>query len=166
MYNDPWIQNKQIKSNQLYHSHIHNTNIWQQTWSNIEQSIEQKLKQEMEKVYLKQQQKITNMTKTQNKDITITNKNYTRVENQANIQFTHEEIQILNKGLKYNLHYKNKNWIETLALEAETAISNLEITKQNYYRHVVAKKIKDIYRENKNRNKKNNNEYKEQISKE
>jgi hypothetical protein len=101
------------------------------------------------------------MTKTQNTDKTNKNKNSTRVENQTNIQIIHEEIQILNKGLKYNLHYKNKNWIETLALEAETAISNLEITEQNYYRHAVAKKIKDIHRENKNRNRKNNNEYKE-----
>jgi hypothetical protein len=30
---------------------------------------------------------------------------------------------VLSKGLKYNLHHKHKKWIETLALEAETAIS-------------------------------------------
>jgi hypothetical protein len=76
---------------------------------------------------------------TQNTDIINKNKNYTRVKNKTNIQFTHEEIQILNKGLKYNLHYKSKNWIETLALEAQTAISDLEITEQNYYRHAVAR---------------------------
>jgi hypothetical protein len=39
--------------------------------------------------------------------------------------------------LKYNLHHKNKKWIETLALLAETATSNLKIAEQNYYRHVV-----------------------------
>jgi hypothetical protein len=38
------------------------------------------------------------------------------------------ERTLLNKGLKYNLYSKNKNWIETLVLEAETAINNLEIT--------------------------------------
>jgi hypothetical protein len=32
-----------------------------------------------------------------------------------------------------------------LALEAETAIIKLDITEQNYYRHVVAKQIKDIH---------------------
>jgi hypothetical protein len=36
------------------------------------------------------------------------------------------------------LHHKNKEWIETLALEAETAINNLDITEQNYYRQAVA----------------------------
>jgi hypothetical protein len=55
--------------------------------------------------------------------------------------------------LKYNLHHKNKKWIETLSLEAETAISNLDITKQNFYRHVVARNIKDIIRKDKVRNK-------------
>jgi hypothetical protein len=99
------------------------------------------------------------MTKTQTTDITNKNKTYTRVEHQTNIQFTHGENQILNKGLKYNLHYRNKNWIETLALKAETTINKLEIIEQNYYRHVVAKKIKSIYRNNKNINRKNNEEW-------
>jgi hypothetical protein len=58
------------------------------------------------------------------------------------------------------LHYKNKNWIETLALEAETAITNLDINEQNYYRHAVAKKIKDISKNNKTNNKKTKEEWK------
>jgi hypothetical protein len=74
------------------------------------------------------------MTKTQITDTEKSNTNYTRVENHANIKFTHNEIQLLNKGLKYNLHHKNKKkWIETLALEAEIVISNLDIAEQNYY---------------------------------
>jgi hypothetical protein len=44
------------------------------------------------------------------------------------------------------MHHKNKKWIETLALEAETAISNFNITEQNYCRYTVARKIKDIKR--------------------
>lgn len=64
---------------------------------------------------------------------------YSRVENHTNIQFTCEEIQLLSKGLKYSLHHKHKKWIETLALEAETAISQLDVMEQNYYRHSVAK---------------------------
>jgi hypothetical protein len=34
--------------------------------------------------------------------------------------------------------------IETLALEDETAISNPDIREQNYYRHAVARNMKDI----------------------
>jgi hypothetical protein len=90
-----------------------------------------------------QQQKIRNMGKIH---IAQTNNdaNYTRVKNLTNTQFTQDEIQLLNKGLKYNLHYKNKKWIEILALEAETAITKLDITEQNYYRHIVAKQIINI----------------------
>jgi hypothetical protein len=41
-------------------------------------------------------------------------------------------MQLLSKGLKYNLHQKHKKWIETLALEAEAALSHLDIIEQNY----------------------------------
>jgi hypothetical protein len=51
--------------------------------------------------------------------------------------------------------------IETLALEAETAITILDINKQNYYRHAVAKKIKDISKNNKINNKKSKEEWKQ-----
>jgi hypothetical protein len=33
--------------------------------------------------------------------------------------------------MKYNLHQKPKNWIETLAIEAETVISQLDFPMQN-----------------------------------
>jgi hypothetical protein len=57
----------------------------------------------MKKVHIKQQ-KIANMISTQTTIIT-----------NNNTQFTHKEIQLLNKGMKYNLRHKNKKWIETLA---------------------------------------------------
>jgi hypothetical protein len=38
-----YIKNQQLNL-QLYQTHIHNANIWQKMWGNIEQSIEQKLK--------------------------------------------------------------------------------------------------------------------------
>jgi hypothetical protein len=98
----------------------------------------------MEKVHLKQQQKRNNMITTQNTGIQNNNTNYARVENHTNIQFIQNEIQLLSEGLKYNLHHKNKKWIETLPLEAETAINNLDIKEQNYYRHVVAKKLTEV----------------------
>jgi len=39
------------------------------------------------------------------------------------------------------LGYKEKDWIETLALEAETAISQLPSTEQEYVRYQVAHNI-------------------------
>jgi hypothetical protein len=62
----------------------------------------------MNVIHEKQQQKICNLSKSQIKDITEENKNYPRVINTTDTQFTQEEIQLLSKGLKYNLHYKLK----------------------------------------------------------
>jgi hypothetical protein len=68
-----------------------------------------------------------------------------RVKNLTQIQFTKKkEIHLLNKGLQYNLHYKEKLWIETLALEAETAISYLDASEQDHMRHLVANNLKHL----------------------
>jgi hypothetical protein len=76
-----------------------------------------------------EQQKIRNLYKLQTDSITKENKSYPRVINTTNTHFTQDKLQLLSKGLKYNLHYKPNNWLETLALEAETAISNLKKKK-------------------------------------
>jgi hypothetical protein len=34
--------------------------------------------------------------------------------------------------MKYNLHHKQKNWIQALAIEADTAIDLLPVNEQNY----------------------------------
>jgi len=45
--------------------------------------------------------------------------------NKTNITFTNNEINLLEKGPKYNLHSAKNNWLTTLALEAKTAITSL-----------------------------------------
>jgi len=40
-----------------------------------------------------------------------------------NIPFPNSEMSLLQKGVKYNIHAKKRDWIQTLALEAETAIN-------------------------------------------
>jgi len=69
---------------------------------------------------------------------------YNRVQNVSTIQFTEIELKLLNKGLQYNLQQQHKKWIEQLALEAETAISKLNILEQDHYRHLVANNIKNL----------------------
>jgi hypothetical protein len=44
---------------------------------------------------------------------------YPRVINNTNIPFSNSEMSLLQKDLKYNIQAKKKNWIQTLALEAE-----------------------------------------------
>jgi hypothetical protein len=38
---------------------------------------------------------------------------YPKVVNHTSINFTKDELMLLNKGLQYNLHGKNKNWFKT-----------------------------------------------------
>jgi len=65
---------------------------------------------------------------------------FSRVVN-TNIPFTRSETTLLQKGLKYNVHAKWKNWIQNLALEAETAISLLPTNERDVYRKLVADRI-------------------------
>jgi hypothetical protein len=69
-------------------------------------------------------------------------------------------MQHLKKGLKYNLHYKHKNWLETLALEAETVISKINATEQQYYKHMIVKTIKKINQKDNANNTRNKMEWK------
>ena len=55
---------------------------------------------------------------------------------------------LLQKGLKYNIHTKRKNWIQTLALEAETAITKLPTNERDVYRKLVAEHIEKLQKQN------------------
>jgi hypothetical protein len=46
------------------------------------------------------------------------------------------------------LHYKKKSWIQTLALEAKTAISQLQFIDHNHMRNLVAENLKDLIKQN------------------
>jgi hypothetical protein len=73
---------------------------------------------------------------------------YPRVVNNININFSINEMRLLHKGLKYNTHTKKKNWIQTLALEAETVITQLPITERDVYRKLAANRIDELQRQN------------------
>jgi hypothetical protein len=73
---------------------------------------------------------------------------FPRVVNNTSVIVTHDELALLNKGFKYNLSHKRKDWIKkNLALEAETAISKLPVHEQDYLRFQVAHNIKQLYRQ-------------------
>jgi hypothetical protein len=65
-----------------------------------------------------------------------------RKENLTDVTLKDEEMQLLNKGLKYDLHFRQKQWIQTLAIEADTAINTLPDKDQCYLRQLVANNIK------------------------
>ena len=72
---------------------------------------------------------------------------YPCVVNKTDITFSNDELTLLNKGLKYNLNHKHKNWIRTLALKAETAITQLPMCEQDYIGYQAAYNIKHLYKQ-------------------
>jgi len=53
-------------------------------------------------------------------------------------------LALLEKGLKYNIHSKKKNWIKYLALEAETATTQLPPNEREVYQKMVADRINTL----------------------
>jgi hypothetical protein len=53
-------------------------------------------------------------------------------------------MQLQNEGLKYNLLYKHKRWIKTLAIEGDTAIIQLNETEQIHTRQTVKNNLQKI----------------------
>jgi len=55
---------------------------------------------------------------------------------------------LLQKGLKYNIHAKKENWIQTIALEAETAVTQLPPNDRDVYRKLIAERIDKLRKQN------------------
>jgi hypothetical protein len=134
--------------------------MWDNNLPNIEKNLIQKLQDELSKIHLRQNNKITTLKKntksSTNQQHTHTYPLFHRVKNLSNVEFSTEEHSLLSKGLQYNLGYKRKNWIENLALEAETAISHLHLNEQDHMRHLLANNLKRLIESDKNRKNRNN----------
>ena len=70
---------------------------------------------------------------------------YTRVSNLKPIQFTSDEIDILNKGLNYNIPYVNKDHITHEIINAEAAIKTIPSQAlQNETRAIINNKLNKL----------------------
>jgi len=110
--------------------------------------IEEKLGKETKTKYRTLDNKLSHLTQTQTKTPHKTHTFYPRLIDNTNIRFSNGDAALLQKGLKYNLHSKPKNWIQNLALEAETAITLLPSSEQNVYRKLVADHIGKLQQQN------------------
>jgi hypothetical protein len=140
---------KQQLNQKLYISHLYNAKFWQNSWFHIEQCITNKLHIELEKKIKNQKSKLHKIRKDKNKESNNLTSNhniqfYTRLGNKTNVMFSKTERTLLEKGLKYNLHYKDKQWINRLALEADTATSLVDPLQQNFLKHLIAKHIQKL----------------------
>jgi hypothetical protein len=100
----------------------------------------------MEKKYKTLDLKINKLTHHQNKNLDTNTQLYPRVINKTDIEFSSEEMTLLNKGLKYNLTHMGKYWLSNLALETEAAIKILLTHEQEHIRHQVAHNLQKLYK--------------------
>ena len=59
-------------------------------------------------------------------------------------------MALLNKGLKYSLHHKDKHWLSNLALEAEAALTPLPPPEQEHIRHQIVHNLRKLYKHHNN----------------
>jgi hypothetical protein len=152
-----WYMKKQHLNKTLYKLQLKNSNEWKSLGDTISQSIDKKLELKMSKKYSTLNKKLKKLkeTQTNNQEYNHNHTTHTffkRTENLTDVTFKDEEMQLLNKGLKYNLHFRHKQWIQTLAIEADTAINTLPEEDQCYLRQLVANNIKFLINKEKTKN--------------
>jgi hypothetical protein len=98
----------------------------------------------MAKKYDNIKQKLNKLEHTQTSNHKHVKTFFPRVVN--NMKFITEELNLLNKGLKYNLSHKNKNWFQTLAMETETAVAQVPTQEHECIRARAAYNLKQLYR--------------------
>ena len=89
----------------------------------MQHKIEEKLRRETKPKYKNLDKKTTTKERNTNNDTTrAPHTFYPTVINNTDIPFTNSETALFQKGLKYNIHSKKKNWTKKSGLEAETVI--------------------------------------------
>jgi hypothetical protein len=129
---------KQHINQQILKIELFLANYWDRMWSHIQQSIEAKLKYTVHERYYILNTKLAKLTKEQTKTPHKPHTFFPRLVINTPIKFSERESLLLNKGPKYNLHIKRADWLTNLALEAETAITQLPPHEREFYRKQVA----------------------------
>ena len=143
-----WYTKKQHLNKSLYLLHLENATNWNNLWNLVYLNIDNMVQQKMKTKYDTLNNKIDKLKK-DNRSNTIHNNTtqhtfFKRTINMTDIIFTDDELNLLDKGLKYNLHKKPKNWIKTLALEADTTIRILPEKNQPYFKQLVANNLQKL----------------------
>ena len=100
---------KQQLNYQIYHLHLLLADTWHNTWHYILRTFESKLQKEIQIRYQHLDRKLRILIQTQATYPQQKHSFYQRVINNTDIPFSNCEISLLQKGLKNNLHTKQKN---------------------------------------------------------
>jgi len=93
---------------QIYHLHLSVANTWEKTWIYIHHTIEEKIQREAQMKYKTLDKKLNKSAQTQTRTPQQEHTFYPRVVNNTDVS-TNCKMALLQKGLKYNLHSKQKN---------------------------------------------------------
>jgi hypothetical protein len=135
---------KQRINLQVYQLHLLLANTWGNAWAHVHSKIDDRIKKEACDRYKTIDRKLEALEKAQTTRPKEKRQFYPQVVNITDITFSDQEMNMLQKGLKYNTHGKKKDWIQTLALEAETAINILQIKNSTHIVHPETKIIHSI----------------------
>ena len=128
-------------NNDLHKIHLIAAQEWGSLWYTILDSILYTTNHDLEE---KCRHEFKTLEKIQSNNHEFQEKFYPHEVNKTDVIFSNDGLSLLNKGLKYNLSYKDKNCVKTLALEAETALSYLPTAEQDWIRYQVAHKIRQF----------------------
>ena len=145
-----FLHKKKDKLNkELYNIHLKAAQEWDNTWHIIQESILESINKEMQRKYKNLDEKLEKLTLKQPRKPNHNIQFYPRVINETKIEFSKEEITLLNKGPKYNLSHKKTHWLKNIAFEAENAITLLPTQEQDYLRYQVAQNLQVLHKQQK-----------------
>jgi hypothetical protein len=136
---------KDFLNKQLYYAHLQVAHEWGNTWPLIQHHVHDDIQKTLNTKYQNMKKKLQSLSSTSHTTNTQPYIFHPRVTNKTTIPFTDKELTLLQKGLKYNLPYRPKNWIQHLALETETATSQLPSHEQDYIRALTTYNLKRFY---------------------
>jgi hypothetical protein len=132
---------KQMLNQQILYMHLSLAHTWGNTWHHIYEIVEENLSRNFKAKYTTLNEKLNHLEKTQTTMPRRPQTFHPRLINNTDITFSKSETNLLQKGFKYNLHSKPRKWIQNLALEAETAITQLPPYERDVYKKQVADRI-------------------------
>lgn len=143
-----YLYMKKIELNKvLYLTHLKLLNsIHAAQLNNLFRVINNYINDVLQRVYIKQDKKLRNLRSKQKPyedNVTCKHEFYTRVSNLTSIEFNKNEMDILNKGLNYNIPDNSKNHIVHEIICAEAAIKSIPNQNlQNEVRVLINNKLK------------------------
>lgn len=109
-----YLHSKKRRLNQqIYHLHLYLANTWDNTWTYIQNTLGDKLLRETRNTYKTLDKKLKNLSNTQTETPQEKDTFYPRVVNNTDISSSHNEMALLQKGLRYDIHSKKKTGYKT-----------------------------------------------------